>query len=442
VQRNIAASHLIAISYENTGVMPPPDNSKMLTAVYILGGNISDRRSYINHACNSTFFVGARKPLYIVAGNSDVKTFEPGPGLKAIEAAISVVSAAWPLFTGLPVPAQPATRLSAVKNAEGPIAQFLQAFNNGLTQIEASPLYEGEHKIETSYSTVRVYVTRLNSIVGLNNNRFTVALEDDLSTLFKEQISGTIEATKLKTNCLAAINIMKNSYNLATQDIAYGLSHLAKNGGLTKDQIISCLTRDYALIAAEKYVNSDWEAQQRFTAEDVKSILAETPMVSQPEFKRVAFELHHLMTVMRNYAADSSDRSASALNSRLASPIEAADATGTLANANEKLTNVALVNQLREKGFTKFGCLVPDPGALAMFLAVPEKPAQMPMYKYDEALLFRTWFNSQRQATRMEILFSGNDIKNAVDKNAGTCGHSVTFVKGEAPKEGGQAASR
>jgi hypothetical protein len=276
VRQNVAASFLIAISDTNTPVFPTAASAKAYTAVYVIGGDTASRSSYVNTACNTQFFLTARRPLYLLANASRVSTNEAGTGLKLIEQGLSVISSIWPLFTGLPVPTRQNTEFTAVKNASGPIDQVISTFNRGAGDTKPYLLKAGKnpkkdtYTIRADYATVTVIVSPLLSIVGLDNKTFTAEFEDAVSQVFATNLTPNQTSDQVEAPCRGISNRLA-ALGFSSLDTTYALAYIAKNTGFGAETIIHCLGRDRALEAVQ--FASHWqEASQKFDADAVKTV--------------------------------------------------------------------------------------------------------------------------------------------------------------------------
>jgi hypothetical protein len=430
---NVASSLLVAVSDQNTGTTPTPTTSKAMLSIYNVGGPSTNRNSYINEACGRrAFFLAPRQPLYLIGASSYVETREVGPALKFVEGAISIVSSIWPLFTGLPIPANPGNQLKAINSTDPAIQSFLSVFNNGLTDLKSPALTEGHTAINAQFATVHVYVTALRSIVGLNNEQFKVDLETMLESMAKLNITGASDNTAIAAACSAAENSLQTKNNLSREDIAYSMVYLARNAGLLNaQQFIRCLGRDYALIAAKNFVDGLDDAR-KFDEATVKTVLPDIPTTPQPEFRAVQFRMNRLMGELGAYAAQnplpSFEQSLLAKND-MAPTVQIDDATGISRTSSGTIPSVDLLSDLKAQHFTRFGCIMPDNDSLMFFLILPERPAQPDKgFKFSEVRLARGWLNQDTKLARLELTAENNQIAAVVNYNKGGCG-AATFAE-------------
>jgi hypothetical protein len=448
VRQNIAATHLLAISDANTNAFPAADKAKAFIAVYAVSGDTTNRTSYINEACSTSFFLTARKPLFLLTNASKVTTNELGTGLKFVEAGLSLLSSVWPLFTGLPIPSNPGNRFKAVKDASGPIDQFITIFNRGASPMRPYNLYEGTYTIKTDYSLVKVNVQPLISIVGLKNKNFTVQYQDAIAQVFKDKLSSSMSSDQSEGACLAISNQMRDQQAISSLDIAYGLAFLARDAGLRAEQIIRCLGKRYASQAVQ-FVTKDWDERQAFDANTVSIVWPPGNLtLAQPEYRTVKPVLINAMGAMRAYAIKDapSEADKTAISVFLAPTLNFADqsnqlsgpATATADSPDgpgnavpspfKTIENWKLLNQLRAT-YRRFGCLYHDNDSLAMFLAIPESPKPGKMtYQITDVLVLRLWLNAKQQISQLQIDFDGGDIGAAVKANGNACGQTVIFA--------------
>jgi hypothetical protein len=452
-QTNTAATHLLAITDSNTNTFPTPDKAKAFIAVYAISGDDTNRTSYVNEACNTKFFLSIRKPLYLLTNALKTDSNVLGPGLKVAEAGLAIASSIWPLFTGLPIPSSPSARFSAVKNSSGPIADFVASFNKGASPTVAYRLYADNYIIDTDYSHVVVNVSPLVSIVGLKDTVVTAEYQDALTQVFKDKLSSGLTSDTVVGPCLSMSNQMRDQQGISSLDIAYGLLFLSVDAGLQREQIIRCLGSRYASQAVQ-FVKKDWDTNQKFSSEDVATVLPSASLTPpQPNFDRnIKLRLADVMGAMRTYAiikddavtdADKSGLSAFlaptlSINNKsdqvsLPVAVVTSDA-GVKKGAGDQpvspfkpVLNWQLMDALKKK-YTRFGCLYHDNDSLALFLAIPEAPTTQEKYQISDVLPLRLWLNSKQQVSQLQIVFDGADIAAAIKANSTACGPNVLFT--------------
>jgi hypothetical protein len=434
IQTNKAASLLLAVSEQNTGGAPTPDSSKAILSVYNIGGPATSRTSYVNQACNNhPFFVAPRRPLTLIAAESNIETNTLGPALVGIEAALKVVSSVIPLFTGMPIPAAAGTRLSAIDNTAAPIASFVAAFNNGLTKLEAKDLTEGRTVIRGRFATVDVHVSKLVSISGVEDNgQFRTDLETMVTKMVKPDISGNSSSADLDTKCLAAANTLGRLNNFSKEDIAFSLTLVGQTSGLTTPaQYIHCLGREYAPVAVKMKFVEKLPAGQRFDDNAIRTVLPVRPLFTQPDFQDVKPQLVVLMGSMRSYATlpTPPDFALTPLGkSGMTSDVELDDQAEI--STSGTVSGPALMKALKDKGFTRFGCLMRATIGVAYFLAIPEKPANPDKgYQAREALLMEGWVDADTKLMRLRTSVEGDQIGAVIKNNNSICGPGSAFEK-------------
>jgi hypothetical protein len=436
-RQNITAIHMFAITDVNSNVFPTVDKAKALITVYAVGGDTSNRTSYVNKACSTSFFLNPRKPLYLILNSSKVATNEAGTGLKFLAAGIGLISSVWPLFTGLPVPDDPSKRFGAVKDGESALDQLFAILNRGGTPSESDLLYEGDYTIKADYSTVKLNVSPLISIVGLGNATFTAQYQDALGQAFKGSLKPETTADAAEGICLGLGFQMTNTMGFSSLDTAYALWFLASSAGLTAEPIIRCLGKEYASTAVQ-FAKLDSNPSRKFDDDTVKTVLQGQLTIPQPPFSLpVKTKLQNAMGGLRVYAVKDSPNSddATALGNFLAPSLLAVDTSTTLVKPAGStivptslgdgftIANTDFVRQLREKGFRRFGCLYHDNTSLAMFVAIPEAPPTgRTTYQVTDAISIRLWIDSSQKISRVLLSFDPVDITTAVKANTNACG--------------------
>jgi hypothetical protein len=441
MKNNVTASLLFAITDQNyTGVFPSPDRAKAIVSVYAVGGGTTNRSSFINLACNTTFFVPARKKLYLVAASAKIDNHVLGPAGNGIYDAVNVVSSAWSLFIGAAIPGAAGRRVSAIKDSEGPVASILTHYDKGHSPTANKMLYQGTQKIEAEYGWATVSVTRLRSIVDLSATdpklkHFRADLQDTISTVYKGGLKSSDSLDQISASCRGEDDNMRNLANFGSYDSAYSLSFLARLAGFSAEQIIHCLGKDYALTAAHDFMKlpfvdekTTWHKEEQFTENDVNVVLPPaTSKILQPQFKDVSKRLGAILGGMRLYSTleKPTPTDKVALSAFLAESVDAADSTGLLEKPDELIANDKLMERLSEKKITRFGCLMADADSLAMFLGVPEKPSQGLKYQLNEVVLMRLWLNASQSLSSLAISYDEPTIQTII-KNS--CGPTLSFA--------------
>jgi hypothetical protein len=439
IQTQTAASLLIAIAEQDTGSTPTPDSSKAILSVYNVGGPITNRTNFVNKACNNRpFFIPARRPLTLIAVEADIDTHTLGPFLQAIENAIKIVSSSWPIFAGQPLPSDAGKRLSAVNDTAAPIGSFVAAMDKGVTNHDPEDLTEGHTRINGRYATVDVYVTKLVSITGVDDNG---QFRTDLETLVSKMVTldGIKPATStnadIEASCSGQAAKLERLNNFSKEDIAFSLVLAGETSGfLTKAQYIHCLGPDYASVAYdEDFVDSLTKSKQ-FDKNDI-AIAYPGGSNSQPDFQDVRSKLGDLMSYLRTYQTlppPPTDFGLTTLGKiGMTSDIQIVD-DADVVKPDDITSGVVkaplLMKTLKDKGFTRFGCLMRDTIGTAFFLALPEKPATDKGFQVKEALLVEAWVDSAVKLNRVRLSVEGDIIAAAVKNNSSACGPGAPFA--------------
>lgn len=437
VKKELAAGLIVALSEENTGTTPTSEKSKMMMSAYNVGGPATSRTSYMNKACGGIpFFIAPRHPLYVIASESNIETNVLGPALKALESVINIVSSIWPLFTGAEIPESSGKKLGALKDTGKPVQDFISAFDKGRTDIQADLLTEGRTTITARFATVDIFVTPLRSIVLADGGQFQTALDDMLIQMTpKTAISNAADNPTNASACYAIATHLDELQNLSREDIAYSLIVLAKLAGLQQAaQYIYCLGRDYALVAVDQNFVDKLGAGKRFSKENVRTVLPDIPVFPQPDFADVQSQLSSIMGYLRVYEVtvptpDFANSSLGRLG--MTAEVEVNDPEGVvLSSPPAPVKSVDLLKAIKDKGYTRFGCLSPDNRAVAFFFALPEKAPSDKGYTLDDVLLLRAWVNGDTKFFRLELSQDGGQIDAIIQKYKNKCGSNVKFASG------------
>jgi hypothetical protein len=430
---------LVAIAEQDIGSTPTPDSSKAMLSVYNVGGPVTNRTDFINHACNHRpFFIPARKPLTLIAVESNIETNTLGPFLQAIESAIKVVSSAWPIFAGVPIPAAAGKTLTAINDTAAPIGLFVAAMDKGLLKHDPEDLTEGRTRINGRFATVDVYVTKLVSITGVNDNG---QFRTDLETLVSKMVTldGIKPATStnadIEASCSGQAAKLARLNNFSKEDIAFSLILAGQTSGfLTKAQYIHCLGADYAPVAYDEEFVDSLPVAKQFDKNDI-AVVYPAGVTSQPDFQDVRSQLGSLMTYLRAYQqlpSPPADFTMTTLGKvGMTNDVQIVD-DADIVKAEDATSGVikapALMKALKDKGFTRFGCLMRNQVGTAFFLALPEKPTSDKGFQPKESLLIEAWVDPKVKINRVRLSVDGDIIAAAAKNNAGACGPGEPFT--------------
>ncbi len=436
-RNNVATAHTIAITDQGvtSSAFPAADKAKAVIGVFAVSGDTKNRSGFVNRACDTDFFISARKPLFLAASAAKATAASPSVLTQALYNVVKIVIPIWPLFTGTALAGEIKNQLTAVKDSEQPLKDFFAGFDNGITSTIVQPLYVGTHVIKTEYSRVTVSVTRLKSIIQLGNDTFRAAFEDTFIVL-KDQIApaaGPLNADQFSLKC-ASIRNQLAAPGLSTYDATYALGYAAHQAGLAPDKVMDCLGRDHALIAANEFEATYWKDYAgTFTKEDVRSHFPEVkPWPVPPPFPgAVETRYRQMMLVLGMYAQPETppDSVAKMLGGYLAAKIEVSNETDRFPFLETNPSNVEFMKVLTDKGYRRFGCVASDTQALGMFLAFPLKPtADGGQYKTSDALLLRTWFDADRRVARVRISDDYTTVEGILTKYGRRCGETVVVA--------------
>jgi hypothetical protein len=437
--KNLVLSHTIAITDQNisSSALPTADKTKAFIGVFAVSGETKKRDGFVNEACSTSFFVSARKPLYLIASASKATATIPSTLTQALYNVAKIAIPIWPLLTGTALVSPLKDKLTAIKDSEQPLKDFISGFDNGTTSTISKSLNEGTYSVDTQYSRARISITRLKSIIELSsesveNEKFRTAFEDTFAA-FKDELgpASPLNDAQFAQRCSSRHNQLLAT-GLSSYDATYALGYAAHLAGLTADKVITCLGVDFAPIAAKEFEKRYWNSfTGTFNETDVKSSLGTvTPWPIQPPFPSVEVRYRQLMIVLGIYAQSeqpSKDVQNNFLN-YVAPTISISNETDNFTITDTTLSNSDFIKLIKDKGFQRFGCVASDTQALGMFLVFPLKPTANDQYKATDALLIRSWFDADRRLARLRITYDFSVIESILANYGRRCGSTVVVA--------------
>ena len=398
-------THAVLIS--TTAPTKAPDGEKLpestLAAVQVF--SVDKATTFVDRTdCEHHFLLAGGKRYYLVGAINILDDFASSPAGTILTNLAAIVTPLFSLFTGNPLPAIVATKISNVQSMVTPFQNILAALNRGknLTKV-VDGLRVGTYVVTTDYTTVTVNV-RLVPSIALDNN--SVYRAD-----FRSQIGAApekIDAANLDKSCGSVRGGLTESSFTAREDIAYALIALGAKIGLNRSQIVKCLTRDYAVTAAKfpDFVWVSFPVELRFTQDIVDDTLPENSWPPQPEFDAIRGRLDQTVTSLAQYARNNpKPPSAVAILSKYFAPsVAIVDKTSDfkITESPDPLDRLKAIDTIVAKGYIRIGCFAPTgdttdkavDGATAMFLAF-NAPNEATSTTMDKAIVLRPIFTNR-----------------------------------------------
>src|SRR2546425_128267 len=210
-----------------------PDST--LTAVEVF--SVDKSTTYVDHRdCEHHFLVAGGKRYFIIGTINVLDDFANSPAGTGFSNLATIVSPLFTLFTGNPLPAIIAGKLTNLQAVQNPIQNILNALNRGknftrIVQIVGS----GTYTVKTPYSIVTIKVRPVPSVVLDGNSTFR--------TDFRAQINAApekIDVNNIDKRCQGVRSGLTESSFTSRTDIAYALIALAAKASFGRDQVIRC----------------------------------------------------------------------------------------------------------------------------------------------------------------------------------------------------------
>jgi hypothetical protein len=440
---DVVTTHVIAITNKALTGEALPTDAKVLIPVYSVGTAKANQSDFTNKACNQSFFVSGREPLFIAATVNQTQTNTPSIFSNLLYQGIKLFNPIAPLFAGVTAVSALQPVLNGIAATQDPLKQMFAQFDAKGTQTYSSPLYVGETNIRAPYSRTTVTVKEVPSIIQTDNGRFIVSYEDLWGGFSDELKPATADEAAAKKLCAHDANLMLLR-TFPTYDVAYGLTLISRTAPLDTGPTLACLGKPFAILSVKEF-QSLW---QRFkdqtrpiTQADIDQYFQDEPPYPIQKYRSEFFE--HLRNKMTNYASaapDVTDAQRSALAKYVDDSIELRNPDQMLAGGDEPTTisTDELMQRLIAKGFTKFGCDSKDTQAAGILFAFPPKPKSGKDYTDEETLALRSWIGPSGKVTRVDAFFQPGLVDAVAKPNGMWCGsglHLAAASKDESGKE-------
>ena len=297
-QTNIATSHIVALTSTRLSSSQLPSDAKVAVTIFSVSGDKKNRSVFKNDKCDVSFAISGRDKLFISASANKTTTNEPGPLATGILGLIQVALPILPLFSGV---GAATTILKGASQTSDPLTKLYQQLDRGTTVTQSERLYQGPNIVRTPYSTVRVTLSKIKSVIDDEDlvGPYETIVTDAYNTLKLDDK----QPADLAQGCRRFDGLMQNR-NLSPDDISYGLVLLTRLAGFDQTKTLTCMGPDYAqsgLAHKALWKRYGYEKTPLYTEADAKAffysddINSKHPRPSHKEFAKIQTRLEFAM---------------------------------------------------------------------------------------------------------------------------------------------------
>jgi hypothetical protein len=443
-RENVSTTHFIALTNAPAGPTEVPKDVKAATTVFSVSGDQKDRKIYINKKCEQQFILSGRDRLYLLAIANQTTTEQPSALVSAAFDLIGIAAPLLPLFQGT---ALASTVLGDVSKTQDPLSKLLSLFDKGTTVTRVDDLFQGSNVITTPYSRVTLNVSKIKSLVGLNNNDITNAYENSMGEAKKSLNPDSItDLTALAQKCGELENGLRNE-NLSTEDISYGIVLLTRLAALDQTKTLACMGKDYALPGLQHVALWQRFGSQNYSEDDVRSKwIDDSARPAQPDFAEAKPKLQEAVRLLGRYTQTDGLKS-DGLDAVFADQISVINTTDLFSSdiSEGKLLRADFLSNFVKGNFIRVGCLTSDTQSLAFFLAFKSSADAMKTnppdakvetssdapkeFKDSDAIIIREWFDKDHRIGWTNVDYDVGLVEKALQqRGTRVCGEDVTVV--------------
>jgi hypothetical protein len=430
VQKNLATSHIIALTTTKLSQPELPKDAKAAITVFSVAGDRAKRQIFINDKCDTKFVISGREHLYVAATANQTETNTPGPLTSAVFSLIQVALPILPLFSGTKIAT---TVLGDVVKTEDPAKKLLSQLDKGTTITKSDNVYQGKNTIETPYSRTVVAISKIKSVIETGDSDLVGAYEKSVNEARANLKLDAIADNMLQQQCRQFTAGLRDR-NLSPKDISYGLVILTQLSGFDRAKTVKCMGRDYALLALQHSGLWTRYNDKVYTEADAKVVFNEDPAVPlQPEFKAVVNTLEFAMKYLGRYTRSRGTSSAN-LNKYIADEVRLINLDETFGELTEgtSWSRDKFTENFVAKKFLRVGCLASDTEALGFFLAFMSTSDKQSTFKAEDAIAVRFWIDQRMSINRAKVERDTGLVEKALQaRQSRTCGDGSLTV--EAP---------
>ena len=437
---DVVTTHLIAITGKALTGQELPTDAKVLIPVYSVSTAKANQSDFTNKACNQSFFISGREPLFIAATANQTRTNTPGVISNLLYSGIKLFNPIAPLFAGATAMAALQPILNGIAATQEPLKQMFSQFDSKGTQTYSAEVYVGETNVRTPYSRTTVTVTPILSIIKTNNGNFIVAFEDALKGFYEEARAPALSVDAVAADCRSYGGQLQ-AKSFPADDIAYGLSYITRTAGLDKAKLVACLGKEYGLVSVSSFVCTppaagltciwDKSKEDAPTADDFTSPYP-IQTYKAPFFKG-------LRNAMAKYAESGGGEPAKTeLAKFFDSEITLDNLDERLPGEGGKVTAADLMQRFVQKDLTRFGCLSKDTQAAGLIFAFPRQAGERDLYKPEDVVALRNWIGKSDKVVKVEAFFQPGLVTDVAKPTLSWCGPGLHLAAppNEEKKEG------
>ena len=442
---DLVTSHFVAITGKALTGTELPADAKILIPVYSVSTAKANQSNFTNKACNQSFFISGREPLFVAATTNQTRSNSPSALSNLLYGGLKLFNPVWPLFAGATAVAAVQPILNGIAATEAPLKEMFSKFDAKGTQTYSYPLYLGETNIRTPYSRTTITVKEVPSVIETDNGKFIVSFEDSLKGFWEEVRAPNLDVKTIAANCRSYSGQLV-AKNFPAEDVIYGLSYITRPAGLDTEKSVACLGKEYGLRSVDLFtcpppgtgLKCLWNrfSKDALTADNFKD--------PYPPQKYDARFFKGLVNAMADYAAagpNGDDATRAALASYFQDSVELEDFERLVQGKDGLVSPAAFMQQMVESGFSKFGCDVKDTQAAGLLFAFPPAPAADGLYHGEDLVALRTWRGEPAKpgepgkVFKVEALFQPGLAEAAAKPTLMWCGRGLHLARTPEPDE-------
>jgi hypothetical protein len=430
-KKNIA--HFLSVTTNPNATL---DSATALALVY----SMDDKGDYVQHteaSCARGKLVYGPANKYLMAVTAYSEKAVPNVFDTVFSKLTTLISAAAPLVTGKALPAGAVATLTAADATAKAVSDLANQLNvdAASTTPKAVPLVLGKTYVDTDYSHVVVSVRPIRVVLNDDNGDFVADLAAagtgqttaTISPTSDAATATTITAAELQSRCQLVASALQGQGFIAPEDQLYALTSAAIGKLGKKEDLIFCLQRTLATLAADLFRRSadpnDREARRysllvqsgmRFDQDDVDRLIPPNPnpqpawIVAKGPIQRLT---HLLGTYVQGGSMDPD------LINVMTPTVSAKDPENTLPTPTPS-TPAELFGAIRRAGYQHIGCweqadddVLSEYGAVGELLAI-KAPAAAREAKLSAAVVVLPIFKGLK-ITLLEFT-ADNDLRTKI----------------------------
>lgn len=424
VNKQRTTSHTIAITNQRIPTNVIPTDARAMVMVYSISDGAQTSNTFINDGCNTSFLISGKDTIYLAATANQTDTDTPGVMTNALFDLVKMALNIVPLFSGTTFASHWAPSFNAAVSDQSTLTDVFAQLSKGDTITAPADLYEGTTTVTTPYSRVDITISRIKSLVALNNRKFTADFEKTVDTAKATLKLDTLSGDALSSQCdqFAADMIARD---LAVADASYALAYATMLFHLDRDKTLTCLGSDYALPALEfkdLWLKFYPKTGALYNADDVKTKFQddETPKPAQPlNFNHIQSTLNHALNTLGTYLQLAPDKQTPATKAALLNYFSSTlniDNSSDVSLDDGKIAPNDFATKLAVS-IKHVGCLTSDTVGAAIFFGFEgtgTNSSNAITYSGSDAIAFRIWIDSNSKIIWLQL--TSDDAASLLEK--------------------------